>query len=98
MPIFHLIRAISDEEVQRLTGSSHVSGSVSPVPEDKLQAWYSTRNQQTDRLDLMIVDRATNRCVGEVVLNDWDAENESCNFRILIGPDGRDRGLGTEAT
>lgn len=38
------------------------------------------------------------RCVGEVVLNALDAANESCSFRILIGPEGRDRGLGGEAT
>lgn len=36
--------------------------------------------------------------VGEVVLNEWDEHNRSCNFRILIGRGGRDRGLGTEAT
>ncbi len=33
-----------------------------------------------------------------MVLNEWEEENASCNFRILIGPGGRDRGLGTEAT
>jgi RimJ/RimL family protein N-acetyltransferase len=31
------------------------------------------------------------------VLNQWDAGNRSCNFRTLIGPAGRNRGLGTEA-
>jgi RimJ/RimL family protein N-acetyltransferase len=36
--------------------------------------------------------------VGEVVINEWDAANLACNFRISIGPAGRDRGLGTEAT
>jgi len=40
----------------------------------------------------------TRECVGEAVLNQWDPGNESCNFRIFIGPHGRDRGLGTEAT
>jgi RimJ/RimL family protein N-acetyltransferase len=32
------------------------------------------------------------------VLNDYDPGNASCNFRTLIGPKGRDRGLGSEAT
>ncbi|MGH7488512.1 MAG: GNAT family N-acetyltransferase [bacterium] len=44
------------------------------------------------------MDAATDSCVGEVVLNDLSPENDACSFRILIGPDGRDRGLGSEAT
>ena len=32
------------------------------------------------------------------MLNDWSPEDESCSFRILIGPEGRGQGLGTEAT
>ncbi len=97
----HIAEAIADPEVQRLTGSSHTSvprGEEPVLSDDRLREWYTTRNQQTDRLDLMIVDKSTGRCVGEVVLNEWDELNESCNFRILIGPDGQDRGLGTEAT
>lgn len=84
---------LADPEVVRLTGSP---------PDDeldlaRLRAWYGSRNAQTDRLDLAVVDRATGACVGEVVLNDWDPRNRSCNFRTLIGPAGRDRGLGTES-
>nr|WP_245923595.1 GNAT family protein [Actinoplanes atraurantiacus] len=45
-----------------------------------------------------MVDNDSGACVGEAVLNDWEPANESCNFRILIGPAGRGRGLGTEAT
>jgi RimJ/RimL family protein N-acetyltransferase len=52
----------------------------------------------TDRLDLAVIDRASGRCVGEVVLNDWSEGNQSCGFRIWLGPDGQGRGLGTEAT
>ena len=33
---------------------------------------------------------------GVGVLNELDDADGSCNFRILIGPQGRDRGLGTE--
>lgn len=84
--------ALADPEVIRLTGSP-------PEPFDlaRLRAWYGSRNSQTDRLDLAVVDRATGACVGEVVLNEWDGPNRSCNFRTLIGPAGRNRGLGTEA-
>lgn len=66
--------------------------------EGRLREWYSSRNEQPDRLDLAVVDRETGACVGEAVLNEWEPESSSCNFRILIGPRGRDRGLGTEAT
>lgn len=89
--------AIADPDVARLTGSVHRSGQTGVPSEDVLRRWYSTRNEQPDRLDLAIVDNASGSCVGEAVLNEWEEENASCNFRILIGPDGRDRGLGTEA-
>lgn len=32
------------------------------------------------------------------MINDWDPDNRSCNFRIALGPNARDRGVGTEAT
>jgi RimJ/RimL family protein N-acetyltransferase len=95
-----MAEAIADPEVGRLTGS--VNSSSQPADdgfdEDRLREWYSSRNAQTDRLDLAVVDRESGECVGEAVLNEWEPENASCNFRILIGPRGRDRGLGTEAT
>jgi RimJ/RimL family protein N-acetyltransferase len=94
-----MAEAISDPEVARLTGSVHSSRDADWMPEEAvLRDWYGSRGDQEDRLDLAVVDRATGRVVGEVVLNEWEQENASCNFRILLGPDGRDRGLGTEAT
>ena len=33
----------------------------------------------------------------EVVLNGVDLVELTCNLRLLVGPQGRDRGLGTEA-
>jgi RimJ/RimL family protein N-acetyltransferase len=91
-----------DSEARVLTGSVHDEASAhdpeSPDEEESLLRWYGTRNDQADRLDLAVADKATGECVGEVVLNQWDPGNESCNFRIFLGPNGRDRGLGTEAT
>jgi RimJ/RimL family protein N-acetyltransferase len=87
-----LAAAMEDPEVTRLTGSHGKIG------EDKARHWYRTRKDQTDRLDLAIVDKASATVVGEAVLNEWDPDNQSCNFRIFIGPAGQDRGLGTEAT
>ena len=94
--------ALLDPEARVLTGSVHDAAQAraprSP-DEDKLLAdWYGTRGDQADRLDLAVTDKAAGECVGEAVLNDWDPGNQSCNFRIFIGPRGRDRGLGTEAT
>lgn len=45
-----------------------------------------------------VLDAATDVCVGEVVLNDWRVQDQAISFRTLIGPAGRDRGLGTQAT
>jgi len=93
--------ALADPEVLRLTGSIHTSEEAagrSPVLDERGLEWYRGRNTADDRLDLAIVDRATDRCVGEAVLNDYSPGNASCNFRTMIGPSGRDRGLGTEAT
>jgi RimJ/RimL family protein N-acetyltransferase len=84
--------AYDDPEVTRLTGS-HLE-----ITEERAREWMRTRKEQTDRLDLTIVERATGTAVGEAVLNEWDEPNESCSFRILVGPAGRGKGLGTEAT
>ena len=91
---------LRDPDVIRLTGSAHTS---EPEPwdeaeEERVRQWYATRNEQPDRLDLAIVDRATGGFVGETALNQWDAGNRTCNFRIIVAAPGRDRGLGTEAT
>jgi RimJ/RimL family protein N-acetyltransferase len=93
--------ALTDPEVLRLTGSVHGDEDMAD-PDDagraeKLREWYLGRNTQPDRLDLAVTDKASGQCVGEVVLNERDAGNHSCNFRTLIGPAGRGRGLGTEA-
>lgn len=84
---------LADPEVVRLTGSPPDNH----LDVERLRAWYGSRNTQTDRLDLAVVDRASGACVGEVALYEWDRHNRSCTFRTLLGPTGRDRGLGTEA-
>jgi RimJ/RimL family protein N-acetyltransferase len=92
---------LQDPEVMMLAGSTHGPGELADwdeALEARFQDWYGTRNQQPDRLELAVTDKLTGQCVGEVVLNDWNAGNHSCNFRTSLGPDGRDRGLGTEAT
>jgi RimJ/RimL family protein N-acetyltransferase len=85
--------AAIDDEALRLTGTQRTASL------DELRHWYATRAGHTDRLDLSIVDRASGRWAGEVVLNELDTANRSCGFRILLGTaEFRGRGLGTEAS
>ncbi|MFD8482498.1 GNAT family N-acetyltransferase [Kitasatospora sp. NPDC059673] len=90
---------LEDPEVLKYTSDEYtpVAPEWDEAMEKHIVDWYTTRNEQTDRLDLIIVDKSTGRGVGEVVLNEWSEPNRSCNLRICIGPDGRDRGFGTEA-
>ncbi|MGW2297141.1 GNAT family N-acetyltransferase [Streptomyces violaceorubidus] len=84
---------VNDPEVVRFT--------FEPTGEltlDRLRSWYGVRTADPDRLDLAVTDRATGELVGEVVLYEWDPAARSCTFRTLLGPRGRDRGLGSEAT
>ncbi|WP_093858795.1 GNAT family protein [Streptomyces sp. TLI_053] len=92
---------LTDVEVGRFTDGDP---GLEPAPpwdadaERRMRDWYGSRAAQADRLDLAVVDRASGRCVGEVVLNGWSPANRSCGFRIALTAAGRDRGLGTEAT
>jgi len=85
-----LLTLVSDPEVARLTGSH---GEIDP---EAARQWYATRGGQADRLDLAIM--AGGEYVGEVVLNELDRHNLSCNLRIaLIGARVFGKGYGTEA-
>jgi RimJ/RimL family protein N-acetyltransferase len=87
-----LLSAYLDPDVTRLAGSHD------PVDPEVTLGWLASRTEQTERLDLAVVDRANGACVGEVVLNQWEAGNESCNFRIALVPGSHGQGMGTEAT
>jgi len=91
---------LADPDVLRLTGSVHTSAdahAAEDVLDTRSRAWYASRGEQTDRLDLAVVDRIDGVCVGEVVLNDWRPHDQTINLRILLGASGRGRGLGSEA-
>ena len=83
---------IQDPEVVRFTYEPGYEYTL-----DDLRPIYAARATRPDRLDLAVTDRTTGELVGEVVLNEWNPHARSCNFRTLMGPRGRDRGLGTEA-
>jgi RimJ/RimL family protein N-acetyltransferase len=66
---------------------------------ESTKEWYRSRADVPERLDLAIVERSTGEYAGEVVLNEYDASDESMSFRIsLRGPAWFGRGLGSEAT
>lgn len=90
---------LEDPQVRILTGSvATMTEARAPlVIDDELRQWYASRPDQSDRLDLAIVDRASGAVVGEIVLNEVDLEERTANLRILIGQQWQDHGLGTEA-
>lgn len=84
-------RALQDPDARRLTGTHDVFTRV------VVDQWAATRTEQPDRLDLAITDAASGQWVGELALNDWDADNHSCNIRIAVDQEQCDHGYGTEA-
>lgn len=88
-----LLDLVSDEAGNRLTGTRGVELTL-----EAARAWYGSRGEQDDRLDLAVIDRASGEYAGEVVLNELEREDRSCNFRIGLRPAFQDRGLGSEAT
>jgi RimJ/RimL family protein N-acetyltransferase len=86
-----MFASMDDAEGMRLTGT-HATFTFT-----QLEQWTASRQDTDDRLDLSIIDRETGEWAGELAINDWDPDNHSCNFRIAIGPAGRNRGLGSEA-
>lgn len=85
----------TDPETFRLTGTH----AYAQFTLESLKNWYATRAEHDDRLDLSIIERTSRKWAGEVVLNELDASNESCGFRIALqGPRFYGGGLGSEAT
>jgi RimJ/RimL family protein N-acetyltransferase len=85
--------ALHDPESVRLTGT-HAT-----FTEEQIQGWLATRAEAGDRADWAVIRLADGAYLGEVVLNDLDADNETVGFRIaLSGERAVGHGYGTEAT
>ncbi|WAB83485.1 GNAT family protein [Microcella daejeonensis] len=85
--------SLADEESRRLTGTTE------SFEESQVTTWLSGLAERDDRADWAIILRETGEFIGEVVLNELDAEAEAMNFRIaLAGAAFRGLGFGTEAT
>ena len=96
-----MLALLEEPELRKLTGSvcsDEEADEPSPQEEiDRTRQWYLTRNQQTNRLDLAMVEKESGNVVGEVVFNDYDEDTGNVNFRILMGKAGCNRGIGSEA-
>ncbi|WP_104160145.1 GNAT family N-acetyltransferase [Arthrobacter sp. ZGTC212] len=90
--------SLQDPEARRLTGTH------AEFTPEQIQAWLAGLAGQHDRGDWAVIRRSDEhhpeeRYLGEVVLNDLDADNGSVGFRIALAPaDVRGQGYGTEAT
>lgn len=77
----------------RLTGTHAV------FERSGIEAWLRTRQDHHDRADWAIIRGHDGAFLGEAVINDFDPDNESANYRLwLAGPDVFGRGYGTEVT
>ncbi|WP_240674900.1 GNAT family N-acetyltransferase [Cellulomonas endophytica] len=85
-------RLLQDDEGNRLTGTTATFTRAS------VDRWLAGLAASDDRLDWAVTRAEDGAYLGEVVLNDLDAESATMNFRIALLPEGRGRGLGTEAT
>jgi len=84
---------VNDPEGRALTGTTAV------FTREQIDTWVASRADAPERLDLVIVENATGEFAGEAVLNEFDAEVASANFRIVLrGAPWFGRGLGSEAT
>lgn len=85
-------RSLQDPETARLTGTHQT------FTEDRIRHHLESLQRRDDRADWAIIRNEDSSYLGEVVLNDLDAANESMNYRIALrGLDVAGQGYGTEA-
>jgi RimJ/RimL family protein N-acetyltransferase len=84
---------LQDGEGKRLTGTHR------DFTRAQAAAWLRQIVGRDDRADWAVIREQDRRHIGEVVLNDLDADNASMNLRIALFGDGAiGRGFGTQAT
>lgn len=87
------LMGLRDPEVRHLTGSRV------RFERETVEQWLITRHDRHDRADWAVVRRVDGIFLGEAVVNDLDAQNQSANYRVwLSGPEATGRGYGTEVT
>jgi RimJ/RimL family protein N-acetyltransferase len=76
-----------------------LTGTHAQFTRPQVEAWLAGLAATEGRADWAIILCADGTHIGEVVLNDYDAENSSISFRIALNADSRfGQGYGTEAT
>jgi RimJ/RimL family protein N-acetyltransferase len=84
--------SLHDPEVRRLTGTH------AEFRREQIDAWLTTRSEQTDRLDLAIHRRTDEHYLGDLAVTELDPANESVGVRIaLAGTEVTGQGYGTDA-
>lgn len=86
-----VLKTAQDQEIRRLTGTQ------AQFSEPLLARWLESRPEQGGRADWAITHREDGRFLGDLALNEVDADNESAVFRIALAPGAAGRGYGTEA-
>ena len=81
-----------DEESMRLTGTRQT------FTREAVMRLLESIGGRDDRADWAIIDLETEGYVGEIVLNELEADDATMNFRIALNPGRLGRGFGTEAT
>jgi RimJ/RimL family protein N-acetyltransferase len=85
-----LFKGVNDPEVSRLTGTHRV------FTYEEVERYAASRPEQTDRVDLAVVRVEDEKVLGEIVLNNLNADNHSMGFRIALSSE-QGKGYGTEA-
>lgn len=86
-------RMLQDPELKRLTGTH------AEFTREHTERWLRSRHTQHDRADWAVIGKDDGTYLGEAVILDLDAHNETASYRIaLAGPHVYGRGYGTEAT
>jgi RimJ/RimL family protein N-acetyltransferase len=84
---------LADPQVNRLT-ATHAQFDRAQV-----EQWLDSRVEQHDRADWAVLRRSDGAFLGEAVLNDFDPDNASANYRVwLAGAEAYGHGYGTEVT
>jgi RimJ/RimL family protein N-acetyltransferase len=87
------LAGLADPEVNRLTGTH------ARLDRTQIEQWLASRAEQHDRADWAVLRRFDGAFLGEAVLNEFDPDNASANYRVwLAGSDVYGKGYGTEAT
>ncbi len=77
--------------------SQHWTVTTTTFSDEQLLAWLRSRPGHLERLDWAILNSETGEFLGEIVLNELDAQAKSMNLRIALLSARLGQGVGTKA-